>query len=347
MRYNKQQDLSNYSKDFNLSVADHLPCSRVLPCLLIHRAQTSPTYTCIGCLSIATERTWSELRTRLKSKCVKPLLLSSKRRLDRVPDETSLLVCKAMDPVTIVGLIAAIVQFVDFSSELVSSSTEIYRSTSGALQRNVHLEQTTRDLIQLNDNITDSADLKDEALRSICESCNRIAGQLTEALGRLKADKHRRWQSLTKALRSAWSKSEIVGLEQQLASMRDAVNLRITVDLRYVPNHSSAHSLTSASHSEELARQRSEHTAAFERLNATYGTTVDAILQQGSIFLYVHKEQSELIKTLHDQTLAEIRQEHGTTRRVIIDLLHPNAPIGWLSPMASGAFELTTTLQMN
>ena len=54
-----------------------------------------------------------------------------------------------LDPLTAIGLIGNIVQFVDFGLKIVSKAREVRNSTTGALAENVDTERIATDLIQL------------------------------------------------------------------------------------------------------------------------------------------------------------------------------------------------------
>jgi hypothetical protein len=49
-----------------------------------------------------------------------------------------------MDPVTAVGSAASILNFIDFSWNLVQGSYEIYKSVSGTTAENAHVSTTLR-----------------------------------------------------------------------------------------------------------------------------------------------------------------------------------------------------------
>jgi hypothetical protein len=138
-----------------------------------------------------------------------------------------------MDPITAVNLVGTIVQLVDFSSKLISKSTELYRSGRGVLTENAHIETATEDLSKLNTRLKQSTAAGDADLQVLCQACSDVADQLLAALAKVKVNnKGQKWQSLTKALRSIWSKEEIQQLEQRLASFRNQLNLRITLGMR-------------------------------------------------------------------------------------------------------------------
>jgi hypothetical protein len=138
-----------------------------------------------------------------------------------------------MDPITIVGLVGTVVQFVDFSSKIVSKSTELYRSGTDALAENADIEITTKDLLKLNTRLKQSIPVGDTGFQTLCQSCCGVGDELIAALSKVKVDgKGRKWQSLRKAIRSIWSKEDILQLEKRLASFRDELNLRITIGMR-------------------------------------------------------------------------------------------------------------------
>jgi hypothetical protein len=134
-----------------------------------------------------------------------------------------------------IGLVSNVVQIIDFSGKLLSSSRELYRSSVGALAANVDIETAATHLALLNNKITDSTSTtSDNALKRLCESCSSTADELLAALNKVKAEgKKDKWESIRKALRSVWAKEQIAALEERLAKFRHELNLHITVDLRY------------------------------------------------------------------------------------------------------------------
>lgn len=135
----------------------------------------------------------------------------------------------------IIGLVGNIVQFVDFSGKLISKSTELYRSSEGALAEHIDIEAAANHLVVLNSKLKDAATTTgDGALESLCISCSTAADNLLAALDKVKVkDKQHKWKSIRKALKSIWSKQEIEDLERQLARFREELSFHIVVDLRW------------------------------------------------------------------------------------------------------------------
>ena len=141
-----------------------------------------------------------------------------------------------METLVAISLVGNIVQFVDFGSKLISKTVEGYRSADGAFIDNAGLEAATNDLVALNERIKSNATTggANLALISLCSSCNDVAKELLVALVKLKLQGGKsKWKSFRKALRSVWSKEEVLGIERRLSSFRDEINLRIVVELRY------------------------------------------------------------------------------------------------------------------
>ena len=133
-----------------------------------------------------------------------------------------------------IGLIANVFQFIDFGGKLIAKSTELYRSSEGALAENIDVETATNHLLLLNSKLKDAATTAgDNALKSLCESCKSTADELLAALNEVKVNGEQdRWKSIRKALRSVWSKEKICELEGRLARFREELKLHSIMDLR-------------------------------------------------------------------------------------------------------------------
>jgi hypothetical protein len=141
-----------------------------------------------------------------------------------------------METLAVIGLVGNIVQFVDYSGKLISKSTELYRSSEGALAENIDTETATNHLVLLNSKLQNAAATTgDSTLESLCKSCGTAADQLLAALDKVKVKgKQDKWKSIRKALQSVWSKKEIEELERRLARLKEELNLHVVVGLRYI-----------------------------------------------------------------------------------------------------------------
>ncbi|KAL9118898.1 MAG: hypothetical protein Q9187_004547 [Circinaria calcarea] len=100
-----------------------------------------------------------------------------------------------LDPLTALSLAAAIIQFVDWGSRLLSQSQEIYHSVSGATEENVTTKQITSDIKALSNQLKGkeaealrSPTADDIALRELADSCQREADKLLIVLHELEIE---------------------------------------------------------------------------------------------------------------------------------------------------------------
>jgi len=173
------------------------------------------------------------------------------------------------DPISALSLGANVIQVVEVSFRLVSSSRAIYQSVDGSLAENLDTETLATDLQDCNailsqslakfksknagstanwnpaDSVTtlvpepaepSTWDAQEaEALQNLCEDCNRIATLLIQKLRHLKVDPNVRWRelkSLKQALKTVWSKEELDATANRLNLYRTQLNTRILVSLR-------------------------------------------------------------------------------------------------------------------
>lgn len=145
-----------------------------------------------------------------------------------------------MDPFTAIGLASAIVQFVDFSSTLVSGAREIYSSASGA--RTEHDEadlaiDRLRDLTRHLPHVvpTQTMTAGDRRLLALKEGCEVVFDELASILeaGRAKTPGSKR-SSLRASLRNIRNKDKFATLQSRLDRYRQEVFGVLQAMLRYV-----------------------------------------------------------------------------------------------------------------
>jgi hypothetical protein len=150
-----------------------------------------------------------------------------------------------MDPVSALGVAAAVVQFVQYGGSLVSKARQIH--AQGALLDYIDCENATRRLTELTNSIkvslrlfeTDGLPSPDAtALEVICENCLNLSGELLSRLSSLSIEENRKrriWKSFRQALKAVGSKQGVDSLARRIMDYRDELNSHILVWIRYVP----------------------------------------------------------------------------------------------------------------
>jgi hypothetical protein len=159
-----------------------------------------------------------------------------------------------MDPWSALSCAAAVLQFVDYSAKLVGSAHEIYVSTSGTLQENIHVEEVAARLQQLSERVeaslaiqhhgSTSQDVGDigsqehgnaqqdaAAVVNLARRIHALAVELVQCLGSLKLDRTARfksWEAFHKALRASFKAEQINALRSRLDGLRSELSLHLT-----------------------------------------------------------------------------------------------------------------------
>ena len=149
-----------------------------------------------------------------------------------------------LDPLTALGAVANVFQFIDFAIKLFTYSHNIYHSANGSLVEHDDLNTVTEDVSNLSRKLQDSLDLTatstsltadEQALCDLCEGCVQVSQELTKALESLKSQaKPGRFRSFRQALKSVWSKDDIDNLDKRMRMYKEELNVRIIVGLRFV-----------------------------------------------------------------------------------------------------------------
>jgi hypothetical protein len=227
-----------------------------------------------------------------------------------------------LDPLTAVGLVGNMVQFIDFGCKIVSNTTKMYRSADSLLKENADLEIVTNDLISINTILTTSGAVTtaDPALDKLCTGCLEVSTELLAALAKVSAGKDpTKWRSVRKALRSVWSKDRISGLEARLGGFRDEVNLRIVVSLRYVYVCSTrspmSHWRATRGQIEALTLQQSNR---FDTLDDLSKILAGAICSSQDVFTASLQTQTQSLKATVEESELHLRDDHATPRDEVI-----------------------------
>lgn len=96
-----------------------------------------------------------------------------------------------LEPLSALSLAAAIIQFVDFSSKILVTGYETYRSTAGATQEQVDLQQLTHSLYKFQDQLgtpSTQPTPDQKILEELARKCSLLAGDLLRLLDALKVE---------------------------------------------------------------------------------------------------------------------------------------------------------------
>ena len=145
-----------------------------------------------------------------------------------------------MDPLTALGIASSVVQFVDFTSKLVSDSYELYKSNCSVVEATSSLEALTSNLIAVSDDLSRSLEASKSIpaeLEVLCKNCVAEASKLLSVLESLKVEgsDRRIWKSFKTALKTVWSQNKIDSFQRRLDSFRQQITMTIVVSLKLVP----------------------------------------------------------------------------------------------------------------
>jgi hypothetical protein len=140
----------------------------------------------------------------------------------------------AMDPMTALSLAGNVVQFIEFGTRLLSTTKELYRSSTGSLTVHDEIELVTTDLsilvAKLKQNRTDEPD----DFQKICDEAASVATEILTKLGTMKVKKegkYRELKSFRAAVKQVWSHRELEKLEARLGRIQEAIKTRVLFSL--------------------------------------------------------------------------------------------------------------------
>ena len=142
-----------------------------------------------------------------------------------------------LDPLTALSVAGTIVQFIDFSTKLISKGNEIYYSADGTSIGNAELEVIANNLRELGarlQQVPHPGTAENEALRRLAKQCEIVAKELVLVLEKLKirGTANRWWKSVQQAFKALLSKDEVDAILLRLVHFRDELNLHILVSMR-------------------------------------------------------------------------------------------------------------------
>ncbi|KAI0902943.1 hypothetical protein F4823DRAFT_340353 [Ustulina deusta] len=131
-----------------------------------------------------------------------------------------------MDPLSALSVAASVVQFVDFTFRLVSSTRAIIKSKSGFAGDVDTLDAIARDATELSDALAASPalDASSTTLQALVGECKTIAESLLAVLENLRTNKTKKWRCFVAALRTVWSKGKIDGFVDRLGKVQAQIS---------------------------------------------------------------------------------------------------------------------------
>lgn len=165
-----------------------------------------------------------------------------------------------MDPLTALGLVGNVVQFVDFALKLIGTGAEIAGSAGGATEGTLELEKVCNtlntftlklgleesgqnpivDLPEGDGALAGGGKAKEHvmALQEIAIDCRTVCGQLLDIVKGLRVNKgtsNARIKSFAAAIKTARAGKKISGLEERLKRFQTLITLHFFPLLKFVP----------------------------------------------------------------------------------------------------------------
>ena len=138
-----------------------------------------------------------------------------------------------MDPLTVLGLVGNIVQFIDFSFKLIEGARSIQKSAKGATGEDESLDDILEELTALTSKLTqpgfDSPQSEDEAtLYRLAKNCQDLSDEIRDVLKGCRATdpKSKRQRALAVA-KSAFHGSKKRELKKRLDDCRSQLEMQL------------------------------------------------------------------------------------------------------------------------
>lgn len=138
-----------------------------------------------------------------------------------------------MDPVSALGLVSAILTFIDFAHKVVTGADELYQKAT--TDENAHIENIVNDL---DDAATDLTSLPattkhEKALNRLADKCREVSCELQQLLrGLTVSGKRTSWKALKIAVRNIRKESMVTKLLARLDKYRGELLLRLSLMLK-------------------------------------------------------------------------------------------------------------------
>lgn len=145
-----------------------------------------------------------------------------------------------MDPFSALSIATSVLQFLDFTAKLLSSSSEIFKSVQGASSGTLTLESSCSVMQTLSERLSSSTETQEGEfavkMKKLADDCKVDCDALLAMLHKLKVgcNKNRRWESLKVALKTVWGAREMRELEGRIDKARRLVAIYVQSLTMYV-----------------------------------------------------------------------------------------------------------------
>ncbi|KAI9855256.1 MAG: hypothetical protein M1813_000489 [Trichoglossum hirsutum] len=154
-----------------------------------------------------------------------------------------------MDSLGALSVAAAVVQFVDFGSRVLSDACHIYESSSGQTSVNLELSTATDDLSRLMDDVRSKAEKakplntagpdglndSEEIFLRLCRECKEISGKLRHSLEKFRASGANKIdlavKSVLLSMKGVMAENDIKTLKDRLGQIREQMKLAVLIFL--------------------------------------------------------------------------------------------------------------------
>ncbi|KAF5009679.1 hypothetical protein FDECE_4125 [Fusarium decemcellulare] len=146
-----------------------------------------------------------------------------------------------MDPLSTLSIVAAVVQFVDFGSRVLSGAKEAYSSSVGRTSQNAELSATVVDLSTFSSELEAKSKLltnvpvgsSQEIFVRLCSECKDISRRLGDAISKHQATGDhgfdRAMSSLVAVVKGIWSAGEIERMKHRLEKIKEEINMALLI----------------------------------------------------------------------------------------------------------------------
>ncbi|KAH9906239.1 hypothetical protein F4778DRAFT_725077 [Xylariomycetidae sp. FL2044] len=194
-----------------------------------------------------------------------------------------------MDPISALGVAAAVVQFFDFTTKKCLKVQELYTIGKRAMVSDLALKTTAADFVKFSELIKskkyhggsipqgDNLGQSSEAINLLVDECLGVAERLASIFGKLEdiRETHdlseNQWSRTLALFKAAWKMSDIKGLIEELSTFQSQLSLRMLQHLTLA---------TEASHESQSERLKDIKSTVVE-VSAVFEDKVGSVMRQG------------------------------------------------------------------